>query len=368
MRSFGYAQDDEEVCPQLLILNSPLSTLNFPLYKGFMQKKQQDIVISSRVRLARNVAGLRFPAGLAPSQGLELIKDVYAAVADKGVYTLYPAAKLSGIDGTVMKEKHLVSQDLLQNRETGAVILSEAETISIMVGEEDHIRIQCILSGCNFTEAYKIASLVDDDIAKAIRYAFDPALGYLTACPTNLGTGMRASAMMFLPGLSITNSLEACMRAIARMNMTIRGVYGEGSESAGCLYQVSNQRTLGASEQEILTAVEMSVGHIEDAETRARAVLKNTHGGELRDKIMRAYGTLLHAYKLGSAEFMQLVALVKLGVYYEYIKIKDAERFEKLITSAQPASLQSLSDTALNAEERDVFRASYVSKTLRQLT
>ena len=330
-------------------------------------RKERDIVISSRVRLARNVAGLPFPALLGDGQAKQLPREVYASVSGQDRFRLYSIERLGLVAGNVLKEKHLVSEDLLQNKATGAAIINETETVSIMVNEEDHIRIQCILDGYDLKEAYKTANQADDQISKKVRYAFDTRLGYLTACPTNLGTGMRASAMMFLPGLSICNSLEVCINAIARLNMEIRGVYGEGSESAGYMYQVSNQRTLGLSELEIIDAVEMSVGHIEDAELRAREALVKNGGAEFRDKIQRAYGILTNAYILGSAEFMQLISLVKLGSYYGFIKLSDKDRFEKLIVEAQPASLQTRSNQELSPEERDIFRASYVAKTVKSL-
>lgn len=333
-----------------------------------MRKEQEkDIIISSRVRLARNAEGMAFPAGLDAARAGALASGVYGALKTKGDFSLYPVSRLKILDGLVLKEKRLISEDLLKSPSKGAVIINDAETISVMLCEEDHIRIQCILDGYNFKEAYNIADIIDDDISKKIRYAFGEDLGYLTACPTNVGTGMRASAMMFLPGLSVTGALDSCMRSVSRLNMTLRGAYGEGSESTGFTYQISNERTLGLSEQEIIDAVEMSVGFIADSELRARAALQKSGGAGLRDKIMRAYGVLTNAYKLESGEFMHLTALLKLGIFYNYIKIKDKEKLEKLILGAQPANLQSLSNKELSPEERDIFRANFVAKTLAQL-
>ena len=277
-------------------------------------------------------------------------------------------SEISEVDGNVLKEKHLISDDLLKNEDTGAAIINESETVSILINEEDHIREQCILPGFSLKEAFGTVNSVDDAISKKVRFAYSDKLGYLTACPTNLGTGMRASAMMFLPGLSIYNSLQACVNAISRLNMTIRGVYGEGSDSVGYIYQVSNQKTLGVSERQIIDAVETSVGHIAEAELKARDTLKNSGGDELKDKIMRAYGILTNAYKIDSKEFMQLIALVNLGVYYGYIKLTDREQFIKLITNAQPANIASLSNKDLGGNERDVFRAKYASKILSSIT
>lgn len=332
------------------------------------KKTVNEIVLSSRIRLARNIDGLPFPDKLSVDKAALIPRDVYSSLAGTDTYTIYRMSEISEIDGNVLKEKHLISDDLLRNENTGAAIINESETVSILINEEDHIREQCILPGLSLKEAYVAVNSVDDAISKKLRFAYADKLGYLTACPTNLGTGMRASAMMFLPGLSIYNSLQACVNAISRLNMTIRGVYGEGSDSVGYIYQVSNQKTLGVSERQIIDSVETSVGHIAEAELKARDTLKQSGGDELKDKIMRAYGILTNAYKIDSKEFMQLIALVNLGAYYGYIKLSDREQFIKLITNAQPANIASLSNKDLGSDERDVFRAKYAGKILSSIT
>ena len=211
-----------------------------------MSGNYNDVVVTSRVRLARNADGLPYPHKLNDDRALLLVRKVYDAVnkrksSDNGGeyetddYALYRMDALDAIDGEVLREKHLISNDLLENKKYGAAIINGSETVSVMVGEEDHIRAQCILQGFNLPEAYRKVNGVDDDISKAVKFAYDSKLGYLTSCPTNIGTGMRASAMMFLPGLGITRNLEQCVSAVARLNMTIRGVYGEGSEADGYL-------------------------------------------------------------------------------------------------------------------------------------
>ncbi|MDE7394601.1 MAG: ATP--guanido phosphotransferase, partial [Clostridiales bacterium] len=283
-----------------------------------------------------------------------------------GAFNLYRMSNISEIDGNVLKEKHLISADLLESP-YGAAIIDDSETRSIMVNEEDHIRAQCILPGFRLLDAYDSVNQLDDVIAGEVTYAYDKKFGYLTACPTNVGTGMRASAMMFLPGLSLTHNLENCVRTVARFNMAIRGVYGEGSEAEGLLYQISNQKTLGVSEHDILSSVQASIGHIADAELHAREALLASGGSELRDKIQRAYGILCNAYKLNTQEFMSLLALVKLGVYYGILKVSDPLRLEKLVTEGQPANVLNLSGKELDAAGRDIFRALYVSKTLKNI-
>lgn len=332
-----------------------------------MSQNTDDVVISSRIRLARNVNDIPFPSRLNDERASLIARKVYDSLQAGDSYDLYKMSNISEIDGNVLMEKHLISADLLNNNQFGAAIINESETVSIMINEEDHIREQSILKGFNLKEAYEKINAVDDCIAARIRFSFDPRLGYLTSCPTNLGTGLRASVMMFLPGLSITKNLDSCVNAVSRLNMTVRGVYGEGSDADGFLYQVSNQKTLGVSESEIIQSVETSINHIVDTELRAREVLLRNNETELKDRIMRAWGVLTNAYTLSTDEFMRLTAFVKLGVYYGLIRVSDRARLEKLITEAQPANLINISGKQLDAAERDLYRAAYVGKTLRNL-
>lgn len=330
-----------------------------------MSQNTDDVVISSRIRLARNVNDVPFPSRLNDERASLIARKVYDSLQASDSYDLYKMSNISEIDGNVLMEKHLISADLLNNNQFGAAIINESETVSIMINEEDHIREQSILKGFNLKEAYEKINAVDDCIASRICFAFDPRLGYLTSCPTNLGTGLRASVMMFLPGLSITKNLDSCINAVSRLNMTVRGVYGEGSEADGFLYQVSNQKTLGVSETEIIDSVETSINHIVDTELRAREMLLRNNETELKDRIMRAWGVLTNAYTLSTDEFMRLTAFVKLGVYYGLLRVSDRARLEKLITEAQPANLINISGKQLDATERDLYRAAYVAKVLR---
>jgi len=333
-------------------------------------KNISDIVVSSRVRLARNAKDLPFGGDKLESEDAQkIVAAVYKSLGgEKAGYGVYNISKMEALDARVLKEKRLISEDLLHSKKNATVVLNAAETVSVMIAEEDLVRIQCIFSGSNLQECFNLANSIDDTIAKKIPFAFDERLGYLTSCPTNLGTGLRASLLMFLPALSIYNKLTACVNTISRFNMAIRGVYGEGSDSSGYLYQLSNQITLGLSEREILNNVDASLKRIGEAEIRARDLLLQDEGTALRDKIQRAYGTLLYAYSLESNEFMQSMALVKLGAYYDFIKISDYKKFSKLIIDAQPASLQSLANKDLSVSERDIFRASFVSKSLKAIT
>lgn len=329
-----------------------------------------NIVVSSRIRLARNIDGTVFPSKLNDERASLIARKVYEALspAEENGYDLYKMSKISKMDGGVLMEKHLISTDLLQNSQFGAAIIHEDETVSVMINEEDHVREQVIMKGFKLKEAYKKASKIDDTIAVKLKFAFDPKLGYLTSCPTNIGTGLRASAMMFLPGLSLTGNLEQCIAAVARLNMTVRGVYGEGSGSQGYLYQISNQKTLGVTEEEIISAVEESINHIAESEIKARDILYRTGEAEMKDKILRSWGVLTNCYKVSASEFMQLLAYVKLGVYYGIIKVKDYDRLEKLNVDAQPANIANICGRTFSGDvERDVYRAGYCGKTLRSL-
>jgi len=328
----------------------------------------RDIVVSSRVRLARNIKNLPFGMKFNKLHSDNIALDVYRNIGgERTGFGLYKPSSPESLDGTVLKEKRLISEDLLSKAPLASVILNESETVSIMIGEEDHIRIQSIEPGFNLNKSFIATDKIDNIIAKNIPLSFSEKLGYLTACPTNLGTGLRVSAMMFLPGLSIYNSLEECVQAMSRLNMAIRGVYGEGSDSSGYLYQLSNQRTLGLSEEAILEAVISSVLKIVEAEKQAREVLLNEGGATLKVKIRRALGTLLYAHKIESAEFNTTMALVKLGAYYGFFDILDSNKFEKLFIEAQPASLQSICKKKLSQQDRDIFRAKYVSDVLNSI-
>lgn len=346
-------------------LNLSLQTSNNAVMKRM--EKDSNIVISSRVRLARNFDSVPYPSVMNDDEANGIVEKVYKAVKNSGDYGLYNMSRLDNVAASALKEKHLISADLLANKTSGAVIINQSETVSIMINEEDHLREQCILSGENLMNCYNIINRVDDEIDDKISFSFDPRLGFLTACPTNVGTGLRASAMMFLPALTIMNQLDECIKAISRYNMTIRGLYGEGSKSLGYVYQASNQRTLGLCERDIIDSVIRNVECIKDAELRCRQELLATQGAELKDKIMRAYGILTNCYKLTSDEFMSLIALVKLGVFYDMIPINDYAKLENLITKMQPANLILAAKQDLSPQKREIYRASYVSHVLKKI-
>ncbi|MBQ7226966.1 MAG: ATP--guanido phosphotransferase [Clostridia bacterium] len=326
------------------------------------------IVISSRVRLARNFAGYPFPAHLDSEKSLALTQKVYEALG-KGEekFSIVRISDMGKQQGEALKELHLISDDLLRINKYSAVIVNKSNDVSVMVNEEDHVRAQCILPGNLLAEAYEKISDVDDMISAGNNIAYSPSLGYLTACPTNVGTGMRASAMMFLPGLSLTKSLEKCIGAVARFDMTVRGEYGEGTSSEGYLYQVSNAKTLGLTEKDIVSGVSVAVEQLEKNEITARQLLLEQKGTTLRDGIMRAYGVLTNAYTLTTKEFMDKLGLVKLGVWYGFLNCDDVSKLDELAKDCRPANMTLKSGKNMDSEERDVYRAEKVAETLSTL-
>lgn len=324
------------------------------------------IIISTRLRLARNIDGLPFPHKLAEMPARKVIDKVESALAPVDRFMRFDMDGISSLDGTILQEKHLISPDLLEDCPHGAVLISADENVSVMVNEEDHVREQVILPGLSLDQAYDRVNSIDDVLSKNIKFAFDNRFGYLTACATNLGTGMRASVMMFLPALTVQNMIDGCINDVGRLNMTVRGVYGEGSKADGYLYQISNQRTLGVKESDIIDAVKGAINHIVDAELKARQLLKRDEP-ELIDKIYRAWGTVTNAYKLSTEEAMQYLALVRLGGYYGYVDIADGALFQKLITNVQPANMQKSGGNNMSASERDMLRARYVKRALAEI-
>lgn len=334
-----------------------------------MSAKDSGIVISSRVRLARNYDGFVFPSRLDDEGRLKVIEKTENALKSSGEkFGTIRLSDMTDLQAETLKELHMISDDLLRGGKNAAVIVNKSNDICIMVNEEDHLREQCILKGNRLSQAYAKISAVDDGIASAEKIAFDPKLGYLTACPTNVGTGLRASALMFLPGLGMTDSLAKCVSAASRFDMTVRGEYGEGSRSGGYLYQISNQKTLGVSEEEIISSVASAVEQIEQSEILARKALLESNEVMLRDGIMRAYGVLTNAYRLTFKEFEEKFALVKLGVYYGFINVSDKQAFEGMLDKYRPANMMTHAKKIMNDNERDLYRAANVAAELRSLT
>ena len=329
-----------------------------------MTDRCKDVVYSSRVRFARNINSLPFPAKLSGEEEIYsvLMRGVEKALAPLGEFRMYRMNGLDPLDAQALVEKHLISPALVNSR-YGAVMISTLQDISVMINEEDHIRAQCIVRGFDPDSAFKRLVQADRAMAENLDFAFDPKYGYLTACPTNMGAGMRASFMVFVPALTLTGALGSVINTLPKFGVTARGVYGEGSEAKGFMYQISNQATIGAGEEEILGRITKVAESFIRAERAAREDLAIRGGIDLKDKIVRAYGILSNACKISSDEFMELIAYVKLGISMELVKA-DADKADELITLTHPAMLCKAAGKKLNAEERDMTRARIVKNAL----
>ena len=322
----------------------------------------ESTVVSTRIRLARDLLDYPFPARLTDEQAKEIISAVDTAASRLGRFQLYLMSEITEDVAQAICDDHLISTDLVANRSRGAALIDEQPDadgprgkFSIMINEEDHLREQYILRGLNLPLAYRKISAVDDELSRTLRFAYDAQWGYLTACPTNLGTGMRASVMLFLPGLTRLNKMERLIREISRLGHTVRGVYGEGSAAEGYMYQVSNEVTLGVDEQYILTEVQRAVLEIVNLEAQARKVFRSDEN--VRDACCRAYGILSACYKISYAEFIQHISDVKLGVALGFLEAKTFSALDDLIEAVRPANIGLRFDGAAKAGKRDLLRA-----------
>ncbi|REK69181.1 protein arginine kinase [Paenibacillus paeoniae] len=324
-----------------------------------------DVVISSRVRVARNLRHQPFPLLATGEQATEVL-DQLAEVSLSGQLNAYGSfdtillSDLSELDKRVLVEKHLISPNLANESRGGAVILSEDEAVSIMINEEDHLRIQCLYPGFQIGEAWTLASGIDDIFEEAADYAFDEKRGYLTTCPTNVGTGIRASVMMHLPALVLTQHINRILTAVTQVGLAVRGLYGEGSEALGNLFQISNQTTLGQSEDEIIENLHGVAKQIIEHERAARKRLLEESRMRIEDRVRRSYGILSHAVIMDSKEAAQRLSDVRLGADLGLLKDVTPQVLNELLVMTQPGFLQQAFNEKMNAEQRDYRRAELI--------
>ncbi|MCK8825821.1 protein arginine kinase [Fuchsiella alkaliacetigena] len=328
-----------------------------------------DVVISSRIRLARNIMGIPFPKSADSEDSkhvVEKVKDVLSDGDNEYGLKLLELETIPALEREVMVEKHLISPEHAQAGENKAVSLTDDESISIMINEEDHIRIQTLLSGLQLNEAWEINNKVDDYLESQLNFAFDERYGYLTACPTNAGTGMRASVMLHLPALNLTKRINDVLGAISQLGLAVRGLYGEGSEALGNLYQVSNQVTLGATEEEIIDNLQGVINQIIEQERSAREALLKENELKLEDRIYRAYGILSYARQISTKEAMKLISDVRLGIDLEIIENVSANILNQLVILISPAALQKLAEKELTSTQRDQKRAELIRSRISE--
>lgn len=330
-----------------------------------------EIVMTSRVRLARNLRGFSFPGYSQEHQRVELMnlaRPVVEALPEMkdGYHEEYAA--VSKIRKQVLVERHLVSREHAARAQGCAVVVDRKQNLSIMINEEDHFRIQGIRPGLNLRSAWQLVDKVDSEIEAALPYAFDEKLGYLTACPTNLGTGMRASVMLHLPALALTDQINPVIKAVGKIGLAVRGLYGEGTEALGNLFQISNQHTLGEKEGEIIAQIEKIIESVVSHETNARQKLIEENPTMLCDQVGRAFAILRHAYILTSKEALNLLSMLRLGADLDLIPDCDRSLLDMLLLEIQPAHLQLRAARELSPEERDVRRAEITRARLQTLT
>lgn len=323
--------------------------------------EQSDVVLSTRIRLARNLAEYPFPARLDTKSRIavnEIVRDAVPAAAGLKYIEMKTLTQAQIVS---LAERHLISPEFASSTDGRALLLSDSEEISVMLEEEDHIRLQVMKPGLSLAEAYAEADRLDSAINEHVKFAFDERLGYLTECPTNLGTGMRASVMLHLPALTALGRMNTLASTVSKLGLTIRGAYGEGSASMGDLYQLSNQVTLGITEKGAIENLKTIVLQLASQERAARAeLLKNV---ETEDMIYRAYGVLKSARLLGTKEFMQLASRVRMGAVGGLLGI-DPKLLNELMVSMQPASLNAQAGKILDARERDILCAKTVRERL----
>lgn len=336
------------------------------------QSPDKDIVLSSRIRLARNIEDILFPHFASPDSLHEVIKQINNIVQtypfdSEKPFHLLKMKELNALQRHILVEKHLISPNLEQNEQTGATLLSEEQRISVMINEEDHIRIQCIYPGFQLMEAYELASEIDDWLEQYVTYAFHEERGYVTTCPTNVGTGLRASVMLHLPALQLTRKIEKIIPAINQFGLVVRGIYGEGSNSIGNIYQISNQLTLGKTEKDIIDNLSGIVKEVINQERITRQSLLKSSTITLEDKIFRSLGILENSRIIESVESAQCLSDVQLGIDLELITHVNQELLSELIMITQPALLQQYSGKLLHPRERDIRRASLIRERLKKI-
>lgn len=328
-----------------------------------------DIVISSRVRLARNLDSAPFPPEMGREDALGVLHLAERAtehlVRSTGEdWDFYRLGDMDDLDRWVLVEKHLISPQLVKSSALSGLTLRRDEAVSIMVNEEDHLRIQCLFPGLNLQDAWRLGDAVDDVLSDVVSYGFDDKLGYLTTCPTNVGTGMRISVMVHLPGLVMTEHLESVISGLAKVGAVVRGLYGEGSEAQGNLFQISNRLTLGLDEEEIIENLGAVVNEVVQRERSAREVVYDRDRRRLEDRVCRAYGILTNARLMTSEEAMGLLSLLRLGIDLQLISGLSAGVFQELMIRMRPSLIQSESGGAMDAGERDQRRATLMRDVL----
>lgn len=328
-----------------------------------------DTIISSRVRLARNLAGTPFPQAAADVAREKVLASVRTAALDTNFLrgaAFFSCQDLSPLGNQALVERRMASPELAGRGAGSGVIVGSEQTLSLMVNEEDHLRLQGMFSGLDLLEAFRVADQVDDALQQRLDFSFSEEWGYLTACPTNVGTGLRASMLAHLPALVLTRRIGEALKSMDQVGMTVRGLYGESSEVSGHLFQVSNRTSLGSAELEIIENVERAGRHLLESEARARETLMEQARHETEDKVWRALGILESARVMTSQEFLNLSSAVRMGLSLGMVDAPNLAALNELLVLTQPAHIQLHFDRAMEPRERDIRRAELVRERIKE--
>lgn len=336
-----------------------------------MRASAGPIVLMTRIRLARNLRGFHFPDWAKAPMRAEVYKRCREALMQAGAFkdgNAFEIGDLTALDRSILVERHLISRELAESKGGSGVCISKDQGCSVMINEEDHLRVQILRSGMQFKQAWKATGDLDKALEKKLDFAFSKEFGYLTACPTNVGTGLRGSALMHLPGLVLSGQMEKVVRAVSQLGMTVRGLFGEGSEAHGSMFQISNQQTLGETETEILRHLEAVLRTIVEQEENARLRLLEDTPEKIFDKIGRCYGALKHAHVMASTEALNLLSLIRLGIDLNIFPENRRGVVDLLVLEVQPGHLQGLcKQEAIEPAKRDVVRARRVRECFEKI-
>jgi len=328
---------------------------------------ETEVVVSNRIRLARNLTSHRF-VHRNTVEGLNQVLDQVRAAVGKCDYfkncLSVDMIRLSTIDKLFLVERHLISPLFAEEGKRKGLFIGDREMLSLMVNEEDHIRLQALEPGFDLVNTWRIISKADDELNRTLDYAYSERFGYLTTCPTNTGSGLRASILIHLPALVLTREIDKVIRGITQVGLTVRGLFGEGTDVSGNLFQISNQTTLGQREEEIIESIEKIVHQIIAYEKEARETLLKDAKSQIEDKIWRAYGLLKNARLLSSHEYMNLSSAVRLGINLGLIRDLPAQCLNELMVLTRPSHLQKMEGREMESVERDMVRATFVREKL----
>jgi len=329
------------------------------------------IVMSSRVRLARNLKDATFPGWAKKPERVrvfDLIRPAVESLPEMQDAFSEAMDNLSALDKQILVERHLISREHAAKSSGSGLVLNRDETFCVMINEEDHLRMQALRPGLQLRQAWSAIDHLDSELEKKLDYAFNNDLGYMTACPTNLGTGIRVSAMLHLPGLVLAEQINPIIQSVNKLGLAVRGLYGEGTEALGNIFQVSNQMTLGENEITIVERLDKVLSQIIEHEENARQTLLEKKPKVVYNHIGRAYGILANAHSISSKETMNLLSLLKLGVDMSLFPGADRALVDELFLTTQPAHLQKQFSDKLSAEERDLLRADMVRERLKNVS